>query len=108
MITNGVTAETVEASFRGERQAFIKAGRTVPCLTQFWNSEPRYPVTLHRTRDKTNSQLLGHFEVVGIALPPTNANVGLLCVIADEKIFLCARDYTNKKFLPVRRIEPQE
>jgi hypothetical protein len=108
MITNGVTAETVEVAFKRERRAFVKAGRAVPCLTQFWDSEPRYPLTLYRTRDKTNSQLLGHFEVVGVAPPPTNANVGLLCVIADQKIFLCARDYRNKTFLPVRRIEPGE
>ena len=101
-ITNGVTSEVVEVEYKGERKPFVPAGQRVPCLRQFYDSAPRSPLMLYRRAGKQD-RFLGEFETIGIA-SLTNANVSLLCVIADGRIVLCARDNTSNEFLEIRRI----
>jgi hypothetical protein len=107
MVVEGTTTASVDVMFKGERRTLIKPGRTVPCLTQFWDSEPRGPLNLFRTTTGTPAaeQALGQFEVLGLPPPPTNLNVSVLCVITDRQIILCARDNHTEEFLEIRRLK---
>ena len=109
MVANGVTTEALDVMFNGERHTLIRPGTPVPRVTQFWSSEPRAPLSLYRGESGTTAQdhFLGRFEVMGIQPPPTNVNVSVLCVIANQQIYLCARDNTRKLFLEIRRLESE-
>ena len=48
--------------------------------------------------------LLGQFEVLDVPAV-ANVNISTLCVVADGKIFLCARDNNGDRFLEIRRVE---
>jgi hypothetical protein len=107
MVVDGTTTASVDVMFNGERRTLIKPGRTVPCLTQFWDSEPRGPLNLFRTTTEPPAaeQALGKFEVLGLPPPPTNLNVSVLCVISGRQIILCARDNHTEEFLEIRRLK---
>ncbi|MHB8523161.1 MAG: HEAT repeat domain-containing protein [Limisphaerales bacterium] len=107
MVAGGVTTETLDVMFNGERKTLIASGRPVPCQAQFWHSAPRGPLTLYRSASKMTgtNHFLGEFEVMGIPPPPSNANVSLLCIIADQQILLSARDNNRSVFLEIRRIK---
>jgi hypothetical protein len=106
VIAGGVTAESVDIQYKGERRTLIKLNRAVPCLTQFWDSAPRAPLLLYRhaSGPPELDHFLGEFQVLGVSPPPTNANVSVLCVVADGQIVLCARDNNDHQFLEIRRI----
>jgi hypothetical protein len=99
MVVDNVTTEPLDLLFNGERNTLIRPGKAVPCVAACWNNEPRGLLTYYR-----GTHCLGQFEVVGLPPPSTAVNAQVLCVIADQQIVLCARDYTRKVFLEVRRI----
>ena len=107
MVMDGATTAAVDVVFNGERRTLIRPGRTIPCLAQFWDSEPRGPLSLFRTRSGATAaeHSLGQFEVLGLPPPPTNLNVSVLCVISDRQIILCARDNHTEEFLEIRRLK---
>jgi hypothetical protein len=107
LVAGGVTAEKVDIVFKGERGTLIPSGKPVPCVAQFWDSEPRGPLSLYRSAGRGTEQdhFLGQFQVIGVTPPPTNANVSVLCIVADQKIILSARDNTSHELLEVRRVE---
>ena len=106
MITNGVTSEAVKFLWYGKRQTLIPAGKFVPCLGQYWNSDPRPRLTMYRGSSASDGKehLLGQFEVLDVPAV-ANVNISTLCVVADGKIFLCARDNNGDRFLEIRRVE---
>jgi len=106
LITNGVTAEAVKFLFHGQRQILVPAGEPVPCLGQYWNSDPRPRLTMYRGASAADGQelLLGEFEVLDVE-PVANVNISTLCIIADGKIYLNAFDNTRNRLLAIRRIE---
>jgi hypothetical protein len=96
----------VDVLFNGKRNTLIPAGKTVPAVAQFWNSDPRSSLTLYRGKDGTaEDHLLGEFEVLGIPPGQASANVSVLCVIAGQQIILCARDNIQDVFLEIRRVK---
>lgn len=106
IIVNGLTSEALKVTFQGERKTLIPPGRSVPAVAQYWNSDPRPRLTLYRgaSESEEKDHLLGQFEVLG--LPPSDdLNVSTLCVIADGRIVLCARDNHRDVFLEIRRLE---
>ncbi|MDB6035523.1 MAG: repeat-containing protein [Verrucomicrobiales bacterium] len=106
VISNGVTTEAIKVLYDGQRKTLIPSGRTVPTLTQYWNSDPRPRLAFYRGPDASEAQdhFLGEFEVTD--LPASDSlNVSTLCVIADAKIYLCARDNTRQRFLEIRRVQ---
>ncbi len=107
LVVDGITTESVDIVYNAERRTLIEPGRKEPCLTQFWNSGPRGVLTLYRSQGKTAGpdHELGQFEVLGIAPPPSNVNVSVLCIIADQQILLNARDNNTHEFLQIRRVE---
>jgi hypothetical protein len=104
MIAGGLTAQAVDVEFNGKRHTLVPRGQAIPCVRQFWDSEPRGPLTLYR-HASDQDHCLGQFETLGLDLPPTNVNVSLLCVIADQQIILCARDNNSNEFLEIRRVK---
>jgi hypothetical protein len=106
LVTNGVTAEAVKFLWHGKLQILVPAGKTVPCLGQYWNSDPRPRLTMYRGSSATNNQelFLGEFEVLDVE-PVANVNISTLCIIADGKIYLNAFDNTRHRFLEIRRID---
>ena len=107
LITNGVTAQAVKSLFYGKRQTLIPEGKTVPCLGQYWNSDPRPRISFYRGASAlTNGtdHFLGEFEVMDVE-PVANVNISTLCIIADGKIILSARDNTRERFLEIRRLD---
>jgi hypothetical protein len=105
IMSNGITSEAVKVFYDGKRKTLIPSGRAVPTLSQYWNSDPRPRLALYRGADASESEdhFLGEFEVMD--LPASDSlNVSTLCVIADGRIFLCARDNTQEKFLEIRRV----
>jgi len=109
MVAHGVTTEALDVLYNGERRTLIRPGTPVPCVGEFWHREPRAPLKLYRGTSQTTAtdHFLGQFEVVGIPSPPTNVDVQVVCVIADQQIVLCARDHTRKLFLEVRRLKDE-
>jgi len=104
MITNGVTAQALKAVFDGKRRAIIRPGRAVPILGQYWNSDPRPRLTLYRGDLEANDHFLGDFEVLDV--PASDSpNITTLFVLADGKLFLCARDPGRNQFLEARRVD---
>lgn len=105
MIVDGVTVEAVKAVFLGTRKILIPPGRSVPTLAQYWNSDPRPKLSLYRgaTESDRTDHFLGDFEVMELPDSPS-LNISTLCVVADGKIFLCARDNHREIFLPIRRV----
>ena len=105
MTADGMTVQAVDVLYEGRRRTLIKPGRSVPCLTQFWDSAPRSPLVLFRSVTQTNGDhFLGEFEVMGISPPPSNVNVSVLCIIAEQQIILSARDNDRKDFLEIRKV----
>ena len=106
IITNGVTSQAVKFLFYGKRQTLIPAGKPVPVLGQYWNSDPRPRLTMYRGASAADGEdhLVGEFEVMDVP-PSVNVNISTLCVIADGQIVLCARDNTRDVFLEIRRVE---
>jgi hypothetical protein len=110
LITNGVTAEAVKFLFYGKRDPLVREGRSVPCLSQFWSSDPRPKLTLYRGPSASTNgteHFLGEFEVLDVE-PVANVNISTLCIIADGNIILSARDNTRERFLEIRRVERVE
>ena len=106
MIRNGVTAEALKIAFFGERRTLIPAGKSAPAVAQFWNSDPRPRLKLYRgaSGSEEEDHFLGEFEVLD--LPASgDLNVSTLCVIADGRILLCARDNHGDVFLRIRRVQ---
>jgi hypothetical protein len=108
MIVNGVTAEALKVTFHGERKTLIPAGRPVPAVAQYWNSDPRPKLTLYRgaSASADSDHFHGHFEVLGLPASD-NPNVSTLCVVANGQITLCARDNHRDMFLEIRRVETE-
>ena len=106
MITNGVTKEAVKFLFYGKRETLVPAGSVVPAVRQYWSSDPRPRLTVYRGSSASDGQehLLGQFEVLDVP-PEANVNISTLCIIADGKIFLCARNNHGDRFLEIRRVE---
>jgi hypothetical protein len=107
MITNGVTSEAVKFLFYGKRQTLVPEGMAVPGLRQFWNSDPRPKLTMYRGPNATTNgteHFLGEFVVMDVE-PVPNVNISTLCIIADGKIILSARDNTRERFLEIRKIK---
>jgi hypothetical protein len=107
MISNGVTTEALKLMFLGNRKTLIAAGKAIPAVAQYWNSDPRPRLTLYRGIDgqDQNDHPLGAFEVMDLS--PDNCNVSTLCIIAEGQITLCARDNTRHLFLEIRRAEKE-
>jgi hypothetical protein len=108
IISNGLTTQAVKFVFLGKRETFIPAGRPVPVVAQYFNSDPRPRLTLYRgaTDSEDADQFLGHFEVLG--LPKSgDLNISTLCVVANGKIILCARDNQRDALLGIRRLETE-
>jgi hypothetical protein len=107
MVADGVTTEALDVEFNGERHTLIRPGRPVPCSMQLWSSGPRTPLSLYRRGVGPNApdQFLGHFQVMRVPAPPEPVNVSVLCVIADQQVFLCARDNNRNSFLEIRPVE---
>ncbi len=108
IVSNDVTTEAIKFDLHGRRQVLVPAGTRIPAVRQYWNSDPRPFLTVHAGPDKSNGQdrLLGRFEVLGV--PPTDSvNISTLCVIADGKIYLCARLNSGDwgQMLDIRRLE---
>jgi len=105
MITNGVTAQALKVIINGKRQSLIPPGRAVPAVAQFWNSDPRPRLTLYRgpSASEDADRFLGHFEVLDLPASD-NLNVSTLCVVANGRIVLCARDNHRDVFLEIRRV----
>jgi hypothetical protein len=105
MITNGVTSEAVKFLFHGKRETLVAVGTAVPVVRQYWSSDPRPRLTVYRGASAADGkeQLLGEFEVMDVP-PSANINISTLCVVADGRIVLCARDNTRELFLEIRRV----
>ena len=91
---------------RGRRETLIPTGTSVPAVRQYWSSDPRPRLEVHRGPPGTSREdhLLGYFEVLD--LPDSKSlNISTLCVVVDGNIFLCARDNTRERFLEIRRLE---
>jgi hypothetical protein len=94
----------VDVTFNGIRKTLIQPGRSIPCVAQFWDSRPWGLLTLHRrSQTAADDHWLGDFEVLGVAPAPENVNVSVLCVVADGRIFLCARNNHSNEFLAIQR-----
>jgi hypothetical protein len=108
MIADGKTAEAVKFVFNGKRRALIPKGRTLPTLSQNWNSDPRPRLTLYRGSPDSDDadHFLGHFEVLDVQEPESGGgvNISTLCIIANGQIILNARDNTRDIFLEIRRL----
>lgn len=108
MASNGVTTQALKLLFQGKRQTLIPAGRPVPAVAQYWDSDPRPRLSLYRgagTSEETD-HFLGHFEVLD--LPAAGSlNISTLCVVANGQIILCARDNNREVFLEIRRLETE-
>jgi hypothetical protein len=100
---NKVVAD-VKVEFRGERKVLIPSGKSVPTLAQYWNSDPRPRLTLYRTTPWGPDHLLGRFEVMDVP-KSESINISTLCILADGKILLNARDNTASRLLQIRRVE---
>jgi len=105
MIANGVTTQALKLACRGERHTLIPPGRPVPALAQYWSSDPRPYLSLYRgaVGSEREDQFLGQFEVLGLPAEE-NLNVSTLCVVADGRIILCARENHQDQFLEIRRV----
>lgn len=108
MITNGVTAQALKLIYSGKRKTLIPPGRAFPAVAQYWNSDPRPRLTLYRgpSGSDDSDHFLGHFEVLDLPASD-NLNISTLCVIAEGRIILCARDNHRDMFLAIRRVEPE-
>lgn len=106
MIANGVTTEALKLKFYGKRETLIRPGTLVPAVAQYWSSDPRPRLTLYRGASAMDGKehFLGQFEVMDVP-SSDNINISTLCVIANEQIFLCARDNSRHLFLEIRRVE---
>jgi hypothetical protein len=102
MVTNGVTTEALSHEAYGELRTVIPRGKAVRCSRYDWT---RSPVRMYRgPTSTTNDHFLGRFEVVGT---PTNssAEVEFVFIVDHRQILLCARDYSRKQFVELRRVE---
>jgi hypothetical protein len=106
MTNGGLTAGTVDFQFNGLRRTVLPGDKSIPCVRQFWDSMPRGILTVYRVDNAKQpaETSLGGFEIMGVPPPPTNVNISVLCVIADGKIFLCARDNLSETFLEIRKV----
>jgi hypothetical protein len=106
MITNGLTSQAIKMLLLGELKTLIPPAKPLPTVAQYWNSDPRPRLTLYRgdpaSRDKDH--LLGHFEVLDLPAAP-DLNISTLCIVADGRIYLSARDNQQDRFLQIRRVE---
>jgi hypothetical protein len=109
IITNGVTSEAVKFLYYGKREPLVREGRPVPCLSQFWSSDPRPKLTVWRGASTATNRMehfLGEFEVLDVE-PVPNVNISTLCIVAGGHIYLTARDNTRERFLEIRRIKSE-
>lgn len=106
LIAHGVTTDAIKFLFYGEHKTLIPAGKSVPVLAQYWNSDPRPRLTLFRDGHAPDpgDHLLGEFEVMDVG-SEENVNISTLCVVADGRIILCARDNRRDMFLEIRRVD---
>jgi len=106
IISNGVTTEALKLPLFGQRKTLIPAGRSVPTVAQYWNSDPRPRLTVYRgaSGSEEKDHYLGQFEIMDLPAS-VDLNVSTLCVIADGRIILCARDNTRNLFLEIRRVD---
>jgi hypothetical protein len=106
LIASGMTTQAVDFVYKGQRRKFITTGRQVPCLMQFFDSGPRSSISLYRTNAADGKDVfLGDFQVIGMSSSEDRVNVSLLCIVAEGKILLTARDNNSDSFLEVRRIK---
>ena len=108
MIANEMTSEGLMITLHGEHRTLIPPGKHVPAVAQLWSSDPGPQLTLYRgvPGQPGNEHLLGQFEVMEVPMAG-DINISTLCVVANGKIILCARDNTAQRFLEIRRIENQ-
>ena len=106
LMADGVTTQDLKLLLHGKRQTLIPAGRAVPAVAQYWNSDPRPRLSLYRGSGPSEEadHFLGHFEVLDHP-SSESLNVSTLCVIANGQLVLCARDNRRDVFLPIRRVE---
>lgn len=106
IISNGVTTQAVKILYEGQRKVLVPSGNTVPTLRQYWNSDPRSHLTLFRGTPEPGAEdnFLGTFQVMDLPAEE-NLNISTLCVIADGRIWLCARDNHREAFLGIRRVD---
>jgi len=105
-LTNGAfTINALDFQYNDQRKKVVPAGKPIPCVRQFWSHQPRGSFTVIQSSGSARPEEanLGEFEVLDIAPPPTEVNVSVLCVIADGKTFLCARDNNRNQFLKIRK-----
>jgi hypothetical protein len=107
IIANGMTTQALKQGLNGTRHTLIRAGHPVPATT-YWSIDSRPRLTLYRGPGDSEDadHFLGHFEVLDLPASD-NLNVGIVCVIVDGKIVLCAKDYHRDEFLEFRRVETQ-
>ncbi len=111
MLADGVTTEALDAQFNGRRRRLLPAGRTVPCNAELRTSQTRGSITLYRIADgpakEAHSYSLGKFEFEVTNVPPSSADasVSVFCVIAADKIMLCARDNILRECLEIRPVK---
>ena len=108
MVAKGLTTEALDVIYKGERMTLMRPGTPVPsAIVACWSSEPRGLLSLYRGTNHTTAKdhFLGRFEVMGLPPPPTSINAQVVCVIANQQIMLCARDYNREMFLEIRRVE---
>lgn len=108
LVADGVTTQALKVTFYDKRQTLIPAGERTPTVAQYWSSDPRPSLTLYRGESATSGgeYCLGKFEVLDLPAKEQqdDLNVSTLCVIADGRIFLCARDNRRNQFLGIRRL----
>jgi hypothetical protein len=105
MVSGGVTTEALSRVFDGKLWTLIPQGKPVRCVA--YQSVGDQPLDLYRglTQTSAKDHFLGHFEVVGLPSPSTNLNIEVVYIIDNQQVLLCARDYTRKQFLELRRVQ---
>lgn len=104
MIAGQTLVEGLDVIYQGERRTMFRPGQAVPSVLQFWDSVPRFPLSLYRQPAAGKEQFLGRFQVTGIPSPPAEVNVAVLLIAAENRVLLSARDNNQNKFLDVIRI----
>lgn len=102
-VNGNKVVQPVMAAFMGERKVLIPAGKNAPAHAQYWDSDPRRGLDLYRRTESGQDHFLGHFEVLNIPDSTENVNVSTVCILADGKIFLNARDNHGYRFLEIRK-----
>lgn len=104
-MANGTrTSCCIEFGSGGKRKTAIPADASIPAVGDFWNNDPRGTIAVYvRDASKNQEALLGEFELQN--MPELAGSVSLVCVVAEGKILLNARNNVTEKFLEIRKIK---